>query len=112
MAAISTNIADELYAILVNDPYEEDVQVIEADTQPSPDELKKVKKSIDKNYKLETGRFQTHRGNHLPNGMFELFGEYSGSDAQTVRDELYDWLQDKNNEVREGSNKGHATVPP
>ena len=101
MAVISTNIADELYAILVNDPYEEDVQVIEADTQPSPDELKKVRKMIDKNYKLDTGHFQTRRGNHLPNGMFELFGEYSGSDAQTVRDELYDWLQDKNNEVRE-----------
>ena len=100
MVASSTNIADELYAILVNDPYEEDVQVIEADTQPSPDELKKVRKVLDKDYQLNTGRFQTYRGNHLPNGMFELFGEYSGSDAQTVRDELYDWLQDKNSEVR------------
>ena len=49
MAAISTNIAEELYAILVNDPYEEDVQIIEAETQPSPDELKKVKKLIAKN---------------------------------------------------------------
>ena len=72
MAASSTNIAEELYAILVNNPYKEDVQVIEADTQPSPDELKKVKKVIDKDYQLNTGRFQTRRGNHLPNGMFEL----------------------------------------
>ena len=45
MAVISTNIAEELYAILVNDPYEEDVQVIEADTQPSPDELKESEKT-------------------------------------------------------------------
>ena len=32
--------------------------------------------------------------------MFELFSEYSGRDAQTVIDKLYDWLQDKNNDVR------------
>ena len=100
MVASSNNIADELYTILVNGPYEEDVQLIEADTQPSPDELKKVRKVLDKAYQLDTGRFQTRRGNHIPNGMFELVGEYSGSNTQTIIDELYDWLQDKSNEVR------------
>ena len=44
--------------------------------------------------------FQTRGGNCIPNGMFKLFGDYSGCDAQTVRDELDDWLQDNTNEVR------------
>ena len=100
MAACSINIAEELYSLLVNKPYETDVQIIDADTQPNSEELKKVRKLLDKAYKLDTSRFQTRCGNCIPNGMFELFGEYSGRDAQTIRDELYDWLQDKSNEVR------------
>ena len=100
MAVCSINIAEELYSLLVNEPYETDVQTIDADTQPNPEELKKVRKLLDKAYKLDTSRFQTRRGNCIPNGMFELFSKYSGRDAQTIRDELYDWLQDKNNDVR------------
>ena len=100
MAACSINIAEELYSLLVNKPYETDVQTIDAETQPNPEELRKVRKLIDKAYKLDTSCFQTRHGNCIPNGMFELFGKYSQRDAQTVRDELYDWLQDKNNDVR------------
>ena len=43
--------------------------------------------------------------------MFELFGEYSGRDAQTVRDELYDWLEDKSNDVREVVTKAILPFP-
>ena len=100
MAACSINIAEELYSLLTNEPYEPDVQTIDADTQPNPEELKKIRKLLDKAFKLDTSRFQTRCGNCIPNGMFELFGEYSQRDAQTVRDELYDWLQDKSNNVR------------
>ena len=99
MVTCSINIAEELYSLLVNKPYETDVQAIDADTQPNPEELKKVRKLLDKAYKLDTSNFQTRHGNCIPNGMFELFGEYSGRDAQT-RDELYDWLQDKSNNVQ------------
>ena len=52
--------------------------MIDAVIQPNPDELKKVKKLLDKVYKLDTSRFQTRRGNCIPNGMFKLFGDYSG----------------------------------
>ena len=43
--------------------------------------------------------------------MFELFGDYSGRDAQTVRDELYDWLQDKTNDVRSVVTKAMLPAP-
>ena len=43
--------------------------------------------------------------------MFELFGEYSGRDAQTIRDELYDWLQDKDNDVRSVVTKAMLPTP-
>ena len=99
MAASSINIAEELYSLLANEPYETDVQTIDADTHPNPEELKKAKKLLDKAYKLDNSHFQTRRGNSIPDGMFELFGEYSGSDAQTMRDDLYNWLQDKNNDI-------------
>ena len=97
--------------MLTTDPYETDVQTIDADTQPNPEELKKVRKLLDKAYKLDTSRFQTRRGNCIPDSMFELFGEYSGRDAQTVRDELYDWLEDKNNDVRKVVTKAMVPFP-
>ena len=112
MAACSINIAEELYSLLTNEPYEPNVQTIDADTQPNPEELKKIRKLLDKAYKLDTSRFQTKCGNCIPNGMFELFGEYSGRDAQTIRDELYDWLQDKSNDVRAVITKAMLPFPP
>ena len=111
MAGCSINIAEELYSLLTIDPYEPDVQTIDADTQPNPGELKKVRKLLDKAYKLDTSGFQTRRGNCVPNGMFELFGEYSGRDAQTIRDELYDWLEDKSNDVRKVVTKAMLPFP-
>ena len=111
MAACSINIAEELYSLLTIDPYETDVQTIDADTQPNPEELKKIRKLLDKAYKLDTSRFQTRHGNCIPNGMFDLFGDYSGRDAQTVRDELYDWLEDKSNDVREVVTKAMSPFP-
>ena len=111
MVACSINIAEELYSLLTTDPYKTDVQTIDADTQPNPEELKKVRKLLNKAYKLDTNQFQTRRGNCIPNGMFELFGEYSGRDALTVRDELYDWLEDKSNDVRTVVTKAMVPFP-
>ena len=111
MAANSSNITEELYSLLVSEPYEQDVQTIDAEAQPTPEELKKVKKLIDRVFQLDTSRFQMRRGNCIPNGMFELFSDYSGKDAQSTRDELYDWLQDKNNEVREVVTKAMQPFP-
>ena len=110
MAACSINIAEELYSLLTTDPHETDVQTVDADTQPNPEELKKVRKLLDKAYKLDTSRFQTRRGNCILNGMFELFGE-TGRDAKSVRDELYDWLEDKSNDVREVVTKAMVPFP-
>ena len=45
MAVCSINIVEELYSLIDNDPYETDVQMIDADTQPNLEELKKVKKN-------------------------------------------------------------------
>ena len=111
MVASSINIAEELYYLLASEPYEQDLQTIDADTQHTPEELKKIKKLLDKAYQLDTSRFQTRRGNCIPNGMFELFGEYSGRDAQAIRDKLYDWLQDKSNDVREVVMKAMQPFP-
>ena len=111
MVATSSNITEELYSLLVSEPYEQDIQTIDAEAQPTPEELKKVKKLIDRAFQLDTSRFQTRRGNCIPNGMFELFGDYSGKDTQSTRDELYDWLQDKNNEVREVVTKAVQPFP-
>ena len=111
MAATSSNITEELYSLLVSEPYAQNVQTIDAEAKPTPEELKMVKKLIDKVYQLDTSKFQTRWGNCIPNGMFELFGDYSGKDVQSIRDELYDWLQDKNNEVREVVTKAVQPFP-
>ena len=51
MAACSFNIVEELYSLIDNDPYESDIQLVDADTQPNAEELKKVRKLLDKAYK-------------------------------------------------------------
>ena len=58
MVACSINIVKEVYSLIDNEQYETDVQMIDADTQPKPEELKKVKKLLDKAYKLDTRQFQ------------------------------------------------------
>ena len=58
MVACSINIVEELYSLIDNDPYKSDVQLVDADTQPNPEELKKVRKLLDKAYKLDTSHFQ------------------------------------------------------
>ena len=72
---------EEIYALIDNNPYETDIQMIDASVHPSPEELKIVKKWLDKAYKLDTSWFQTRRGNCIPNGTFELFGDYSRRDC-------------------------------
>ena len=111
MAACSINIVEVLYSLIDTDPYQTDIQMKDVDVQPSPKELKKVKKLLDKAYKLDTSHFQTRRGNCIPNGMFELFGDYSGCDTQIVRYELYNWLQDNTNDVRSVVTKAMSPTP-
>ena len=50
MAASSINIVEQLYSLIDNDPYKSDVQMIDAETQPNPEKLKKVRKLLDKAY--------------------------------------------------------------
>ena len=47
-----------------------------------------------KNYWVDTKRFLTGTNCVLPHGIFELFGEYSGQDGPTVREEMLVWAYD------------------
>ena len=47
-----------------------------------------------KNYWVNTKRFLNQANRIIPNGAFTLFGEYSGEDAATVRDNLIGWTYD------------------
>ena len=46
------------------------------------------------NFWVDTKRFLSGTNRTLPQGIFELFGEYSGEDGSTVRDNMIGWTYD------------------
>ena len=50
---------------------------------------------------IDTGRFSKGIRLHNPNGLFDLFGEYSGQKADEVRDLMIGWIYDNFRKVRD-----------
>ena len=58
-------------------------------------DLRKFNKTrLAKNYWVNTKRFLSPTNRVIPHGIFSLFGEYSGEDPATVRDNLIGWTYD------------------
>ena len=50
---------------------------------------------------IDTGRFSKGTRLHNPNGLFDLFGEYSGQKADEVRDLMVGWIYDNFRKVKD-----------
>ena len=50
---------------------------------------------------IDTGRFSKGSRLHNPNGLFDLFGEYSGQKAGEVRDLMVGWIYDNFRNVKD-----------
>ena len=50
---------------------------------------------------IDTGRFSKGTRLHNPNGLFDLFGEYSGQKAGEVRDLMVGWIYDNFRNVKD-----------
>ena len=49
---------------------------------------------------IDTGRCTKGTRLHNPNGLFDLFGEYSGQMADEVRDLMISWIYDNYRDVK------------
>ena len=49
---------------------------------------------------IDTGRFTRGTRLHNPNGLFDLFGEYSGQTGDEVRDLMIGWIYDNYQDVK------------
>ena len=50
---------------------------------------------------IDTGRFSKGTRLYNPNGLFDLFGEYSGQKADEVRDLMVGWIYDNYRKVKD-----------
>ena len=50
---------------------------------------------------IDTGRFSKGTRLHNPNGLFDLFGEYSGQKADEVRDLMVGWIYNNYRKVKD-----------
>ena len=58
------------------------------------EDLKHLRTYIRDKFWIDTRPVQTRRGNIIPTGVYSIFGKYNNTPAETVKCELYDWVND------------------
>ena len=88
----SSSMAEELLNVLNPHPYNKVVSNLSKKCCVDPRVFNRTR--LAKNYWVDTKRFLSGTNRILPHGIFELFGEYSGEDGATVRDNMIGWTYD------------------
>ena len=84
--------AGELLSVLNPHPYN---KVVSNLGKKSGVDLRTFNRTrIAKNYWVDAKQFLSGTNRVLPHGIFELFGDYSGQDGSTVREEMIVWAYD------------------
>ena len=90
----SASIATELMNTLNNIPYTTSADSFGNGAHVDPEDLKRLHTYIRDKFWIDTRPFQTRRGNIIPTGVYSIFGKYNNTPAETVKCELYDWVND------------------
>ena len=94
----ATSMASELLQNLDRFPYKVDINDFGDDNHINPEDLKRLRTSIRDQFWVDTRPFQTRRGNIIPTGVFSIFGKYNNIPPETVKNELHDWVEDRQDE--------------
>ena len=90
----ASSIASELLQCLDQIPYNNDIDNYGSDNFLDPEDLKHLRTNIRDRFWIDTHPFQTRRGNVIPTGVYSIFGKYNNTPPETVKNELYDWVED------------------
>ena len=86
MAAV--NLATELMETLTPDPYNEHVSALMTESAMSSKVMQTLKTTLKGKYKFNSDVFRARNGMPKPTGMLDLFGQYSGDEANDIRKEM------------------------
>ena len=96
--AASTSLASELLQNLDRFLYKVNIDDFQDNGHIDPEDLKRLRTSIRDQFWVDTRPFQTRRGNIIPTGVYSIFGKYNNTPPETVKNELYDWVENRRDE--------------
>ena len=86
--AASTSLASELMETLTPDPSSTCVGALISESAMSSKVMQSIKTALKDKYEFDSEIFRARNGTPKPTGMLELFGKYSGDEADTVCKEM------------------------
>ena len=88
--ATSNSLATELFQSLTPDNYCERISALTSETAISSKVMQSIKTTLKDRYEI----FRARNGTPKPTGILELFGKYSGDEAQCVRKEMINYARE------------------
>ena len=92
--AASNSLATELFQSLTPDNYCEQINALTNETAISSKVMQSIKTTLKDRYEFISDIFRARNGTPKPTGMLDLFGKYSGDEAQTVRKEMINYARE------------------
>ena len=89
--AASTSLATELMETLTPDPYSTCIDALTSDSAINPKVMQTIKTAFKDKYEFNSEIFRARNGTPKPTGMLDLFGKYSGDDADIVRKDMINY---------------------
>ena len=92
--ATTNSLAAELLHSLTPDNYCDRISALTNETAISSKVMQSIKTTLKDWYEFNSEIFRARNGTPKPTGMLELFGKYSGDEAQTVRKEMINYARE------------------
>ena len=89
------SMASELLEVLSKHPYEPCLRLINKETRCDKRDLEDLRKKYTSDYMIDTTKCMSKAGKIRPNGMFEIFGQFSKKYASNTRKAMIRWAKDQ-----------------
>ena len=89
--ATASSLAAELFQSLTPDSYCERISALSSESAISSKVMQSIKATLKDRYEFNSDIFRARNGTPKPTGMLELFGKYSGDEAQSIRKDMINY---------------------
>ena len=90
----TSDLATELMESLTPYPYSDKVTSLDNESAMSSKVMQTIKTAFKDRYEFNSDVFRARNGTPKPTGMLELFGKYSGIEAQEIRKDMIRYVRD------------------
>ena len=97
----TADLASELMESLTPYPYNEHVTALIIDTAMSAKVMQTIRTALKEKYEFNSEVFRARNGMPKPTGMLDIFGEYSGDEANDIRSDMIKYVRDNSKTLTE-----------